>query len=179
MWLLPSVSTVCVAVPYALINYGGQRISSGFASVLFASVTVLLVAFSRLISRITVLARQWVGIAAGLVCLTVLVQQTCGGLGARDLLAPAAVLAAAVLHALTCAVPARHAADIHVLTVEVLPIGIGGALLLGLGVAAGMLGASTLTRTGRTGPDRTRTGRTGPDRPAKGGGGRVRARPVD
>ncbi|MFF4343065.1 DMT family transporter [Kitasatospora sp. NPDC001540] len=133
-WLLPFVSLVYIAIPYSLINYGEQHVSSGFASLLFASVTVFLLVFSRIISRITVSGRQWAGVVAGLVCLVVLILHTNGDLSAENLLAPAAVLAAAVLHAMTYATLARHAGEIDVLTVEVLPIGCGGVSLLLLGI---------------------------------------------
>lgn len=134
LWLLPFVAVCYIGVPYALINYGEQHVSSGFAAVLFASVTVFLVGFSRLISRITVQFRQWAGIAAGLACLVVLILNTYGDLSAQDMIAPGAVLGAAVLHALTYAVLTRYAGDIHVLTTEVLPIGLGGLGLLLVGV---------------------------------------------
>ncbi|MGD3109667.1 DMT family transporter [Streptomyces sp. YGL11-2] len=134
-WLFPFVSVVYIAVPYALINYGEQHISSGFASLLFASVTVFLLVFSRIISGTRVAGRQWLGILLGLACLVVLILDTGGDLSTENLLAPGAVLIAAVLHAFTYAMLARHAGDINVLTVEVLPIGMGGVLLLGLGAA--------------------------------------------
>jgi drug/metabolite transporter (DMT)-like permease/proteasome lid subunit RPN8/RPN11 len=133
-WLLPFVAVVYIAVPYSLINYGEQRISSGLAALLFSSVTVFLVLFSVLISRITVRPAQWIGIVLGLTCLAGILAGTTGGLHTDSLLAPAAVLAAAVMHAFTYAVLTRYAQGVHVLTQETLPIGLGSAALL-LGAA--------------------------------------------
>ncbi len=132
-WLVPFMAVTYVGVPYFLINYGEQYISSGLAALLFSSVVVFLLLFSVLISRISVTPTQWLGVLLGLACLAGIVQLT-SGISARGLLAPIALLVAAVLHALTYAVLGRFGGTVHVLTQETLPIGIGGVGLLAVGV---------------------------------------------
>ena len=134
-WLLPFVTVVYIIVPYTLINIGEEHMDSGLAAILFSSVTVFLLVFSRLLSGTQVIARQWFGVIAGLVCLTFLIVGAGGGLKADSVLAPVAVLAAAVMHALTYAVLGRYSKGVSVLTLEALPIGIGGFGLLLLGIA--------------------------------------------
>ncbi|SCF33489.1 Permease of the drug/metabolite transporter (DMT) superfamily [Micromonospora matsumotoense] len=141
-WVVPFIAVVYIAVPYALINYGEQHISSGLAALIFSSVVVFLLLFSVLISRISVSWMQWAGVVIGLGCLVGIVQLT-AGISARGILAPAAVLLAAVMHALTYAVMARYGGTVHVLTQETLPIGLGalGLVILGVTVERPDLGA--------------------------------------
>ncbi|MBO4162981.1 MULTISPECIES: EamA family transporter [Micromonospora] len=141
-WVVPFIAVVYIAVPYALINYGEQHISSGLAALIFSSVVVFLLLFSVLISRISVSWMQWAGVVVGLGCLVGIVQLT-AGISARGVLAPAAVLLAAVMHALTYAVMARYGGTVHVLTQETLPIGLGalGLVVLGVTVEQPDLGA--------------------------------------
>lgn len=134
-WLLPFIAIVYIAVPYTLINVGEQHMDSGLAAVLFSSVTVFLLIFSRLLSGTQIILRQWFGVIAGLVLLTVLISGSLGGLAAHSVAAPIAVLAAAVMHALTYAVLGRYSTGVNVLTLEAIPIGIGGIAMLVVGIA--------------------------------------------
>jgi putative membrane protein PagO len=134
-WLVPVLTVSYVAVPYALINWGEQRTSSGLAALLFASVTVLLVLISVLLGTVRVSAVQWSGIAVGLGLLVVVLLQAGSSLGAQDGWGPAAIFAAAMLHALSYALIARFARAAPVISLEVLPIGLGGVLLLLAGLA--------------------------------------------
>jgi drug/metabolite transporter (DMT)-like permease len=133
-WLLVFVALAYIAVPYALINFGEQSISSGLASLLFASVTVFLLIFSRLLSGTRIGVWQAVGVLIGIALLAVLLVGTGSGLESQNWLAPVAVLAAAVLHALTYAVLSRWGNDVPVITTEALPVGLGGVGLLLFGL---------------------------------------------
>lgn len=133
-WLLALLSVCYVAIPYALINYGEQQVSSGLASLLFASVTVFLLVFSRVISGTRITAWQGTGVGLGIVALGLLLIVTDQGMGTQELLAPAAILAAAILHALSYALLGRYGNNVPVLTTEALPVGIGGLALLVIGL---------------------------------------------
>jgi len=133
-WLIGFLAVAYVGVPYALINYGEQSVSSGLASLLFASVTVFLLIFSRLISGTRITLLQGVGVMAGIVLLAGLLVVSGRGFGTDGWLPAIAVLVAACLHALCYAVLARYGADVPVLTTEALPVGLGGIALLLLGL---------------------------------------------
>jgi drug/metabolite transporter (DMT)-like permease/proteasome lid subunit RPN8/RPN11 len=135
-WLVGVLTLSYIAVPYALINYGEQRTSSGLAAILFASVTVLLVVLSVLLGTVRVTGPQWLAIAVGLGLLAVLVVSAHQSLGVTSPAGPLAIFAAAVLHALSYALIARYGRNVDVISLEVLPIGLGGLLLLALGGVA-------------------------------------------
>jgi drug/metabolite transporter (DMT)-like permease/proteasome lid subunit RPN8/RPN11 len=133
VWLLPFVTVCYIIVPYTLINIGEQHVDSGLAAILFSSVTVFLLVFSKIISKTRVSLAQWIAVIAGLICLVFLIISATGQVRSDSVLAPMAILAAAVLHSLTYAVLGRFGKDASVLTLEALPVGIGGAILLILG----------------------------------------------
>jgi drug/metabolite transporter (DMT)-like permease/proteasome lid subunit RPN8/RPN11 len=135
-WLVGVLTVSYIAVPYALINYGEQRTSSGLAAILFASVTVLLVVLSVLFGTVRVTVPQWLAIAVGLGLLALLVVSSHQSLGVTSAAGPLAIFTAAVLHALSYALIARYGRDVDVISLEVLPIGLGGLLLLALGGVA-------------------------------------------
>ena len=132
-WMVGLLTLTYVAVPYALINYGEQRTSSGLAAIVFASVTVLLVVMSVLLGTVRVTVAQWSAILVGLGLLVVLVAESRQDLGVTSVAGPTAIFGAAVLHATSYALMAKYGRDVDVISLEVLPIGAGGALLLGVG----------------------------------------------
>lgn len=133
-WLIILVAILYIGIPYALINYGEQHVSSGLASLLFASVTVFLLLFSRLLSGTRITALQSLGVGLGICLLVMLTFFTSQTLSAQSLLPPLAILVAALLHAFTYAMLAKYGSEIPVLTTEALPVGIGGLGLLALGL---------------------------------------------
>jgi putative membrane protein PagO len=143
-WLVWFVAVFYIAIPYALINYGEQYVSSGLASLMFASVTGFLLLFSWLVSRVRTTPRQVAGTAVGMVLLAVLMANT-SGLNAAGLVPPLAILLAAAMHAFAYAILGEHGGDVHVLTIEALPIGIGGALVLSLGLLVERPDAASFT----------------------------------
>lgn len=134
-WLVGVLTVSYIIIPYAAINYGEQRTSSGLAAIIFASVTVLLVVMSVFAGLAKVHTLQWVAIAAGLGLLTLLVTQAHQQLGVVDFRGPLAIFVAAVLHAASYTLIARFGRGVDVISLEVLPIGLGGVALLLLGGA--------------------------------------------
>lgn len=132
-WLVGVLTVGYVAVPYTLINWGEQRTSSGLAAIVFASVTVLLVVMSVLLGTVQVTTAQWGAIAVGLGMLIVLVAESRQDLGVTSVAGPLAIFGAAVLHATSYALIAKYGRAVDIISLEVLPIGVGGALLLGVG----------------------------------------------
>jgi drug/metabolite transporter (DMT)-like permease/proteasome lid subunit RPN8/RPN11 len=134
-WLLVFVAVAYVAAPYALINYGELHVGSGLASLLFASVSVFLLLFSRVVSGTRVGAAQRGGLALGLCLLGCLMAVAGRDLSAAGPGPACAILVAASLHGLTYAVLGRWGKDVGALTAEAVPMGIGGGVLLVVGVA--------------------------------------------
>lgn len=128
-YLFVFVTLVYLIVPYALLNFGGQHITSGLTAILFSTVSAFLVVFAWLLLGARIALRQWVGVFLGIALLAILIQTGQGGLAASSTWAPLAILLAAMLHGLSYIVIRKYGGAIHPLTLEALPIGVAGVLL--------------------------------------------------
>jgi drug/metabolite transporter (DMT)-like permease len=128
------VTAVYLIVPYALLNVGEEKISSGLAAILFSTVSVYLVIFARVLIGTRVRPRQWIGVVLGIALLGLVVTTGREALAAESVIAPLAVLAAAMLHGLSYVVIKKHGSEIHPLTLEAAPIGVAGVALTLFGV---------------------------------------------
>lgn len=127
--LFALVTVAYLVVPYALLNFGEQHVTSGLTAILFSTVSAFLVIFAWLLLRARISTRQWVGVVLGIVLLALLIQTGDGGLASSNMWAVAAILLAAMLHGLCYVVIRKHGSGIHALTLEALPIGVAGVLL--------------------------------------------------
>jgi len=122
-------------LPYFLINFGGQYVSSGLAALLFSTMPVFVVIFSAFMLRERVHWSQLLGIGLGFYALTMVVTGEGLALAYGQKLGALAILLAAVLHA-ACYVAAKsHGAGVSPVTFNTLPAGIAGALLFAAGLA--------------------------------------------
>jgi putative membrane protein PagO len=133
--LFALVTLAYFAAPYALMNVGGSLIPSSLSAVLFASVSVLIVALSVPILGARISRRQALGVGVALVALTALIINQTGIRGDVSPFGVAALLGAAGLHALVYVLLKRDAGAMSPLTLNALPMGVAAALLCGAGAA--------------------------------------------
>lgn len=133
--LLALVTLAYFTVPYVLMNSGGRVIPSGLAAVLFATVSIFIVALSVPLLGTAITRRQALGVAVALAALAALIANQTGVGGDAHPLGVLALLGAACLHALVYVVIKRDGGEISPLTLNALPMGVAGALLCAVGVA--------------------------------------------
>jgi putative membrane protein PagO len=133
--LFALVTLAYFTLPYVLMNFGGRAIPSGLAAVLFATVSVFIVALSVPVLGARITRRQAVGVGVALAALAALIANQTGVGGDAHPLGVLALLGAAALHALVYVVLKRDAGAISPLTLNALPMGLAGLLLCTAGVA--------------------------------------------
>lgn len=121
--------TLYFAVPYLLINVGEEYVSSGLAALLFSTMPVFTLIFSNLLLRERIWGIQVIGIALGMFSLLMILHGQGVGMGFRNVLGAAAILFAAVFHAFWYVTSKKRGADISVVTLNTLPMGIAGLVL--------------------------------------------------
>jgi putative membrane protein PagO len=127
--LLALVTLAYFGAAYVLMNVGGGAIPSGLAAVLFATVSIFIVALSGPVLGTTITPRQRAGVAVALAALAALIAHQTGVGGDTDPLGALALLAAAGLHAIVYVILKRDAGAISPLTLNALPMGLAGLLL--------------------------------------------------
>lgn len=133
--LFALVTLAYFTLPYVLMNFGGRAIPSGLAAVLFATVSVFIVALSVPVLGARITRRQAIGVGVALAALAALIANQTGVGGDAHPLGVLALLGAAGLHALVYVVLKRDAGSISPLTLNALPMGLAGLLLCTAGLA--------------------------------------------
>jgi len=133
--LFALVTLAYFTLPFALMNLGGALIPSGLSAVLFAMVSIFIVALSVPILGARISRRQAWGVGVALVALTALILNQTGLHGDVSPLGVMALLGAAGLHALVYVLIKRDGGAISPLTLNALPMGLAAALLCGAGLA--------------------------------------------
>ena len=133
--LFALVTLAYFTLPFALMNLGGAVIPSGLSAVLFAMVSIFIVALSRPILGAEITRGQVWGVGVALVALVALIINQTGLRGDVSPLGVLALLGAAGLHALVYVLLKRDAGAISPLTLNALPMGVAAALLCGAGAA--------------------------------------------
>jgi putative membrane protein PagO len=132
--LFALVTLAYFTFPYVLMNAGGRVIPSGLAAVLFATVSIFIVALSVPLLGAVITRRQAVGVAVSLAALAALIAHQTGVGGDAHPLGVLALLGAAGLHAVVYVVLKRDAGSISPLTLNALPMGLAGLLLCTAGL---------------------------------------------
>lgn len=132
--LLALVTLAYFGAAYVLMNMGGAAIPSGLAAVLFATVSIFIVALSGPVLGTRIGRRQAVGVGIALAALAALIAHQTGVGGDTHPLGALALLGAAGLHAVVYVIIKRDGGAISPLTLNALPMGLAGALLCGVGV---------------------------------------------
>ncbi len=133
------------AVPYWMLNFGEQFVSSGLTALLFSTMPVFILIFSRLILNEQITIFQFAGIAIGFFGLTMIILGQGMHLSSTNLLGITAILAAAIMHGLSYVITKKFGHSISIITFNTLPIGIAGLALTLLGVTLEQPNFSAIT----------------------------------
>ena len=134
VWFFAFVTLSYFSVPYYLLNYGEVHVSSGLTALLFSCMPVFILLFSALFLREKIYFSQVVGIAIGFGSLYMILRSQGLRLDYAETLGVAAILCAAVMHALCYVITKKKGVAISVITYNTLPIGFAGLMLFTLGV---------------------------------------------
>lgn len=145
MGLFVFITVAYFMVPYILINLGEQTVSSGLAALLFSSMPVFIVIFSRLILKDRVSAAQVFGIVIGFASLALILWQRGAEFGFDNAVGVPAILLAAALHAACYVVAKKNGAKIGVVTFNTMPIGLAGVFVTLVGLCVEPFDASSVT----------------------------------
>ena len=125
---------VYFTTPYWLLNYGEQFVSAGLAALLFSTMPIFILIFSRIILRERIFLSQIMGILLGFGALAMIIRGEGMELSHEGYFGIAAILAAAIMHGLSYVVTKRWGSGIGIVTFNTLPIGIAGLVLFSLGL---------------------------------------------
>lgn len=134
VWFFAFVTLSYFSVPYYLLNYGEVHVSSGLTALLFSCMPVFILLFSALFLHEEIYFPQVVGIAIGFGSLYMILRSQGLRLDHAETLGVAAILCAAVMHALCYVITKKKGVAIGVITYNTLPIGFAGLMLFTLGV---------------------------------------------
>lgn len=122
------------SLPYYLISYGEQYVSSGLTSLVFSSMPVFILLFSFVLLKEPMLKRQIAGIAVGFLSLVMILRAEGITVSASGLSGVLAILTAAGLHGFCYVLTRKLGSQISVITFNTLPIGVAGGLLFFTGL---------------------------------------------
>ena len=134
VWFFAFVTLSYFSVPYYLLNYGEVHVSSGLTALLFSCMPVFILLFSALFLREKIYFSQVIGIAIGFGSLYMILRSQGLHLDHAETLGVAAILYAAVMHALCYVITKKKGGAISVITYNTLPIGFAGVMLFTAGV---------------------------------------------
>lgn len=120
-------------LPFFLINYGEQHVSSGLAALLFSSMPLYMLIFAAILLRERIHWRQMLGIGLGFYALAMVIQGEGLEFAYDQKLGMVAILLAAMMHAACYIAAKKYGSTISPVTFNTLPIGIAGLLLSGAG----------------------------------------------
>jgi len=120
-------------VPFFLFNYGELYVSSGLASICVSSVSILMIIFSVPILHTRITRTQLAAVLIAFSALGTLITYS-QGVGATRIWGGVALLGAAVIHSLAYIMIKRHGRTMHTLTLNTLPMVVGGLVLTTLGL---------------------------------------------
>ncbi len=132
-------------LPYYLISFGEQFVSSGLTSLLFSTMPIFSIIFSSILLKSRIFPNQVVGIVIGFSCLIIILKSEGLVLSHDGLLGVLAILMAAIMHGFFYVFSKKVASDINVFTFNTLPIGVAGVLLCMAGFFAESPDYNTIT----------------------------------
>ncbi len=128
------ITLVYFAIPYWLLNFGQQFVSSGLTALLFSTMPVFILIFSGLILKQRIYPSQLAGMIIGFTGLALIITGQGMHLSYSGLIGVIAILSAAVMHGLCYVTTKKLGKDIDIITFNTLPIGVAGVLLLASGL---------------------------------------------
>ncbi len=121
------------ALPFTLMIFGEQYISSGLAAIIFGAMPVVVMVLSLLLYKQIVPVHQMVGVAIALVSLTAIISIEMGLGDGADLIGVVAMVSAVLMHATIYTTVQRRCVGMHVLTYNALPCVVAAVILLTVG----------------------------------------------
>ena len=115
-------------VPFCLINFSAQYVSSGLMALLFSTMPVFTLILSSVILKERVFFSQVIGIAIGFLGLLMVIKLHLN-LGYSNLIGVALILVAAMMHAFLYIFTKKIGSDISTITLHILPMGIAGVMM--------------------------------------------------
>ena len=124
---------VCITIfyftiPFWLINFSAQYVSSGLIALLFSTMPVFTLILSSVILKERVFLSQVIGIAIGFFGLMMVIKLHLN-LGYSNLIGVALILIAAMMHAFLYIFTKKVGANISTITLHILPMGIAGTMM--------------------------------------------------
>lgn len=123
------ISLFYFAIPFTLMIFGEQYISSGLASIIFANMPVAVLIFSVLLQRHKVAMYQLAGLVIALVSLVTIIGNQMSVNSNGSLMGVVAMVVAVLMHALIYTNVQTRCQGIHVLTYNALPCLVAAVLL--------------------------------------------------
>lgn len=123
-----------MGIPYALVYWGEQHISSGLTAVVFSIMPIGVAVLARMVLGDPLTTRKIAGIVAGMVGVAVIFSDRLEYSGHQAALAILAVIASALLASLSSVVIKKYSAGYHPLASIFLPISIGALFLISAGL---------------------------------------------
>lgn len=116
-------------IPYFLISFGEQYVSSGLTSLLFSTMPIFSIIFAKIILKDKIYLNQLIGITVGFLCLIYILVSEGFILSYTDFLGVISILLAALMHGFLYVYSKKAGAGINVFTFNTLPIGVAGIVL--------------------------------------------------
>ena len=116
-------------IPYYLLSYGEQYVSSGLTSLLFSTMPIFSIIFSIILLKEKILLNQIIGILIGVSCLILILSSEGIIISHIGFFGVLAILSAALMHGFLYVYSKKVASNINIFTFNTLPIGIAGLLL--------------------------------------------------
>ncbi len=119
-WLLV-VSLLYFSIPFTLMIYGEQYISSGLASIIFANMPVAIMAISVVLNGLKLRVHQVLGLLFAIVSLCMILNNEMDISGTNYLIGIASLVLAVLMHAVMYVLVQKNCKDVGVLTYNALP----------------------------------------------------------
>ncbi|WP_084530678.1 DMT family transporter [Burkholderia sp. WSM2232] len=132
-WYQAFITLAYFAVPFSLIIYGEQYVSSGLAALIFSNMPAIVLLFSLFMLDEELRARKIAGLLISTTALAAILVIELDWSRSNSLAGIGALLCAALLHAYVYTRSKKQCERISVLTFSALPSAFAGALLLAIG----------------------------------------------
>lgn len=116
-------------IPYYLISFGEQYVSSGLTSLLFSTMPIFSIIFAKIILKDKIYINQVIGITVGFLCLMYILISEGFILSYSDFWGVISILLAALMHGFLYVYSKKAGEGINVFTFNTLPIGVAGIAL--------------------------------------------------
>ena len=126
-WFFVLITTLYFAIPYYLISFGEQFVSSGLTALIFSTMPVFILIFAVIFLGERATRVQIWGLLIGFGSLFMIFRSQGILLEATGLFGASAILLAAVMHAGCYVLTKKFGGAISVITLNALPLGIAGA----------------------------------------------------